>query len=64
MRNVDDIVIKFKEKHSGEVYDDLPPILRVLLSTDGTVTDILRAYYNAPVDVRKLTHPHLPYYLQ
>lgn len=59
MRNVDDIVIKFKEKHSGEVYDDLPPILRVLLSTDGTVTDILRAYYNAPVDVRKLTHPVL-----
>lgn len=39
----------------GELdYSDLPPILRVLLVTDGTVTRILEAWFNEPVLLQSL----------
>jgi chorismate-pyruvate lyase len=39
----------------GEMYiSDLPPFLRALLVTDGTVTKILAAYFWEPVEVRTL----------
>ncbi len=34
----------------------LPPFLRVLLVTDGTVTRTLEAYFGEPIDVRVLSH--------
>lgn len=37
----------------------LPPILRVLLVTDGTVTRILEAYFGEPVGVDVLSHSEL-----
>jgi chorismate-pyruvate lyase len=37
-------------------YLALPPFLRVLLVTDGTVTRSLEAYFAEPIDVEVLTH--------
>ena len=54
MREVQSIVDTFKQEEGPEVYDELPSIIRVLLSTDGTVTDILEAWYNASIEVDKL----------
>ena len=54
MNNVKGIVQQFKEKFGFEVYDQLPPFLRSLLSTDGTVTDLLEAYYSVGIEVEKV----------
>src|SRR5262245_26926616 len=41
-------------------FADLPPFLRVLLVTDGTVTRSLEAYFLEPIEVRVLAHAETP----
>ena len=41
---------------SESMPDNLTPIQRILLLTDGTVTDILRAYFQEPIAVVRLSH--------
>jgi chorismate-pyruvate lyase len=38
----------------------LPPFLRVILVTDGTVTRSLEAYFNEPIDVVVISHDEVP----
>ncbi len=42
-------------QHNGETlnFAELPPILRVLLTTDGTVTKCLESFFWEPVDVHR-----------
>lgn len=40
----------------GIDFDALPPILRTLLVSDGTVTKFLEAYYWEPIEVKRLFH--------
>ena len=40
----------------GLQVETLPPFLRVLLSTDGTVTRSLEAYFGQPIDVEVIVH--------
>lgn len=40
-------------------FSELPPFLRVLLMTDGTVTRSLEAYFGEPIDVDVLSHSEL-----
>lgn len=54
MRKIKEIIESFKQEEGPEVYDELPSIIRVLLSTDGTVTEILEAWYNCNIEVDKL----------
>lgn len=57
MKHIRELVQDFKEENGIEMYDSLPPIIRVLLSADGTVTDILEAWCNTTVVVDKLYVP-------
>jgi len=41
---------------NGIDFDALPPILRTLLVSDGTVTKFLEAYYWEPIQVKRLFH--------
>jgi chorismate-pyruvate lyase len=41
---------------NGIDFDKLPPILRTLLVSDGTVTKLLEAYFWEPIQVKRLFH--------
>ncbi|HUB67748.1 MAG TPA: chorismate pyruvate-lyase family protein [Candidatus Methylacidiphilales bacterium] len=45
----------------GEMeFEKIPPILRAVLMSDGTVTKILEAYYWEPIQVKRLLHVEHP----
>jgi chorismate-pyruvate lyase len=44
----------------GVEFDKIPPILRTLLVSDGTVTKFLEAFYWEPVQVKRLFHEDRP----
>jgi chorismate-pyruvate lyase len=60
MRDSKVVIEKFIKKHGLETYEALPKFLRVLLSTDGTVTDMLESWYMDTVTVERLEsdEPH------
>jgi chorismate-pyruvate lyase len=41
-------------------FENLPPILRTLLVSDGTVTKLLEAYYGESIQVKRLFHGEQP----
>jgi chorismate-pyruvate lyase len=41
-------------------FQNLPPILRTLLVSDGTVTKLLEAYYGESIEVKRLFHGEQP----
>ena len=45
---------------SSKLFDQLPPVLRTLLLSDGTVTKFLEAYYQEPIRVKTLFHAEAP----
>lgn len=45
---------------NGIDFDKLPPILRTLLVSDGTVTKLLEAYFWEPIQVKRLFHGEHP----
>jgi len=45
---------------SSKWLDQVPPVLRTLLLSDGTVTKFLEAYYREPIQVRTLLHAEAP----
>jgi chorismate-pyruvate lyase len=45
---------------SSRPFEHLPPVLRTLLLTDGTVTRFLEAWYGEPIRVRTLQHGEAP----
>jgi chorismate-pyruvate lyase len=47
-------------KIGGVEFDKLPPILRTILISDGTVTKFLEAYYWEPIQVKRLFHGEHP----
>ena len=46
-------------QNSYKTFNQLPPILRVILSTDGTVTSVLESFFWETVKVDVLTHEML-----
>ncbi len=45
---------------NGIDFEKLPPILRALLASDGTVTKLLEAFYAEPIEVQRLSHAEFP----
>jgi chorismate-pyruvate lyase len=45
---------------SSKLFDQLPPVLRTLLLSDGTVTKFLEAYYRERVRIKILFHAEAP----
>jgi chorismate-pyruvate lyase len=45
---------------SSKLLDQLPPVLRTLLLSDGTVTKFLEAYYRERIQVKTLVHEEVP----
>ena len=54
----DDLVLALRR--AGIHTDSLNPLQRILLTTDGTVTDTLEAYYREPMEVVPLAQDEVP----